>query len=539
VRDRRAWAYGWVGVVSVALAASGCGWLLGLDEFVDAPPVVDGQGGSGGGCEPREAVGCYEGPAGTEGVGICAAGTRTCNADGTGYGACEDQATPAAETCANPADEDCDGHDCVLWARMFGDINNQQVTGMALDREGNIYVTGRFNGTLAFDPAKPLESVGTDDAYLAKLTASGAPLWSKAFPHIHTTGVITDSQGNVILSGVFKGSLSFGGATHETTGDVQEAAFVARFKPDGAFSWSEMYENGEERTYVVSPAVDPSDAVILFGRGYCTQICGLPAERLWLRRYRADGTLDWSKNFPYSDSGGERHATGVTTDSEGNIVLTGSFGGPYGSPSTSFGGPDLTTAGGADAFLVKLTSQGDFVWQRRYGDSDDQRGMAVACDSAGNILVAGTYAGAMQFGNKLLSSAGMDDIFVAKLSGAGGILWARSFGSPEDESVPRLAAQDNGSVVLTARTMGPIDFDGGELDGAGGLEMPLVKLAPDGAHIWSKVFGDAADQVSQAVVVAPGGEVVLAGDAAGAVNLGGIELFSTGGSDVLITRLAR
>jgi hypothetical protein len=87
--------------------------------------------------------------------------------------------------------------------------------------------------------------------------------------------------------------------------------------------------------------------------------------------------------------------------------------------------------------------------------------------------------------------------------------------------------------------MGPIDFDGGELDGAGGLEMPLVKLAPDGAHIWSKVFGDAADQVSQAVVVAPGGEVVLAGDAAGAVNLGGIELFSTGGSDVLITRLAR
>ena len=51
---------------------------------------------------------CYGGPAGTAGVGRCVAGTQTCNGAGTGYGACQGEVQPAAETC-DPADEDCDG----------------------------------------------------------------------------------------------------------------------------------------------------------------------------------------------------------------------------------------------------------------------------------------------------------------------------------------------------------------------------------------------------------------------------------------------
>jgi hypothetical protein len=77
----------------------------------------DGQGSTG--CESDEAclcdpgqpdpIPCYPGPAGTEGVGICAAGSRTCNDDGTSWGACGGFTLPIAEVCGNALDDDCNG----------------------------------------------------------------------------------------------------------------------------------------------------------------------------------------------------------------------------------------------------------------------------------------------------------------------------------------------------------------------------------------------------------------------------------------------
>jgi hypothetical protein len=60
-------------------------------------------------CSPGMTEGCYAGAPGTEGVGNCKAGTRTCNFDGLGWGPCQGQVLPAEELCASGADEDCDG----------------------------------------------------------------------------------------------------------------------------------------------------------------------------------------------------------------------------------------------------------------------------------------------------------------------------------------------------------------------------------------------------------------------------------------------
>ena len=61
-------------------------------------------------CIPGEEISCYTGfPANTEGVGECQAGTRTCNDQGTGYGACLGQVIPQIEICNNNLDENCDG----------------------------------------------------------------------------------------------------------------------------------------------------------------------------------------------------------------------------------------------------------------------------------------------------------------------------------------------------------------------------------------------------------------------------------------------
>ncbi len=84
-------------------------------EETCATPVDDdcdglvNEEGEGCVCTPGETSACYTGPAGTEGVGLCAAGVRTCNAQGNDYGPCVGEVTPAEETCHTPDDDDCDG----------------------------------------------------------------------------------------------------------------------------------------------------------------------------------------------------------------------------------------------------------------------------------------------------------------------------------------------------------------------------------------------------------------------------------------------
>ena len=60
-------------------------------------------------CEVGQTRACYVGPAGTEGVGACHAGTQTCAAGGLAWSGCQGQMMPQPESCASPADEDCDG----------------------------------------------------------------------------------------------------------------------------------------------------------------------------------------------------------------------------------------------------------------------------------------------------------------------------------------------------------------------------------------------------------------------------------------------
>lgn len=67
------------------------------------------EGGAGCVCVPGSTAPCYEGPPGTENVGMCKGGTKTCLADGTGYDACQGQIVPSQDNCGTPDDEDCNG----------------------------------------------------------------------------------------------------------------------------------------------------------------------------------------------------------------------------------------------------------------------------------------------------------------------------------------------------------------------------------------------------------------------------------------------
>jgi hypothetical protein len=137
-----------------------------------------------------------------------------------------------------------------------------------------------------------------------------------------------------------------------------------------------------------------------------------------------------------------------------------------------------------------------------------------------------------------MDSAGMRDIYVAKLSPLGAVVWAQSFGGSGDDSVEDLAVRDaTGEIVMVGFMSESVNFGGPNLDSAGLRDIFLVTLDEAGGHVWSKRFGDAADQFTtntyalntwMSLTLDSTDHIYIAGALLGSVNFGGAAIASAG-----------
>jgi len=123
---------------------------------------------------------------------------------------------------------------------------------------------------------------------------------------------------------------------------------------------------------------------------------------LFVVKYNSSGTKQWTKQLGTSS---KDNATGVATDSSGNVYVTGS----------TEGGMDGTNAGSSDLFVVKYNSSGTKQWTKQLGTSSNDYAKGVATDSSANVYVTGYTYGGLD-GN---TSAGSNDIFVVKYNSDG------------------------------------------------------------------------------------------------------------------------
>jgi hypothetical protein len=210
------------------------------------------------------------------------------------------------------------------------------------------------------------------------------------------------------------------------------------------------------------------------------------------------------------------------------------------SGTADFGGGTLTSAGLSDVFLAKLDANGAHQWSKRFGDASVQSGQAVAVDAAGNVVIAGYFQGSVTFGTTALTTSGGADIFVAKFDMNGAHVWSKKFGSATDDQLGLAVAVDpTGNVLLTGALTGSMAFGGPTLASAGGADVFVAKLdGATGNHVWSKRFGDAGvAQTGRAIAADPMGNVIVAGDIDGTVDFGGGPLAPAGGADAFVVKL--
>ena len=577
-------------LAAVAVASvPACNVILGLDAYIDCPedpscPKPDA--GAGGATSTTSSTTTESG--GTGGMApapTCTDGSRNGNETGVdcGGGACP--ACPDGEGCmvgpdctsivckgnvciapkcndlvknGDETDEDCggakcapcaDGKACVIdgdcesalcangacitpttWAKLFGDAASQGLGALATDALGNTYIAGVYDGTITFPPTSTLTASGSD-VYLAKLDPQGKALWSKTFAAtgtVHITGMAIDALGAVGVVGDITGSINFGdGAVYPTFDAV--VGFAAIFEDDGVLRWSAGLNDGDPFR-LGNIAFDSAGNVLFLASNNCHNC--IDGGQIWLQKRTPSGNILWYK-FLYGASLTVTEVGGLAVDPFDDILIGGAF-----TNSLDLGGGSMTSAGGWDAFVARLHgTNGNIWWQKRYGDAADQHVTDIRSDSDGNIALLGSFAGDITFG-AAHTSAGGNDIFLAKMSTGGTPLWSRSFGDANEQQAARLVVDAANNIVFTGGMSGSVDFGGGALSGGGGIDIPLVKIQSDGTFLWSKVFGDGANQAGAGVGMMPDGDVILGGSVLGSIDIDTGPLTSAGQTDVFVAKIA-
>ena len=519
----------------VVVAASNC--TFGLDLGHNLPDEVDG----GGLCVPGATASCYTGPEATEGVGLCTRGTATCEPDGTRFGACQGEVLPRIEDCATPVDEDCDGlaPPCVgaaLWSKRFG-VGEPGIfqPSLVVDPANNVIVARGLSGSADFGGG-PLTSNGDLDIFIVKLDAAGNHLWSKRFGDLEyqvATALAVDADSNIIMAGIFYGSIDFGGSPLVNIG-TGYTAFIVKLDAAGDHLWSKHCDSAA--MWPPSLAVDGTGNIVMIGEFAGSMDCGGGAltsaggADLFVAKLDAAGDHIWSRRF--GDAAQQDGIQGAV-DSAGNILLGGNFFGQL-----DLGGGALTSAGGADLFIAKLDPEGDHLWSRGFGDADDQWGYGMALDGSANVLITGELDGAVDFGDGPLVNAGNGDAFLAKFDAAGQHVWSKLFGDANTQAGFAVAAEASGNVVATGVFDGQIDFGGGPMLSAGNGDIFLTKLDPNGGHLWSKRFGDSTAQFGWSLATDYGGNTLAMGEFQGTIDFGANPLVSEGGFDIFVAKLS-
>ena len=184
-------------------------------------------------------------------------------------------------------------------------------------------------------------------------------------------------------------------------------------------------------------------------------------------------------------------------------------------------------------------STGKHLWSKGFGDGSHQAAEAVAVDASGNVIVTGNFEGTVDFGGGALTSAGSGDIFVAKFGSDGAHLWSKCFGDGSIKIAYAVVDDASGNVIVTGYIEDTVDFGGGALTSAGGWDIFVAKFGSEGAHLWSKRFGDGSDQAAEAVAVDASGNAMVTGYFDGTVDFGGGALTSAGSFDIFVAKFGR
>jgi Lectin C-type domain/Beta-propeller repeat len=200
----------------------------------------------------------------------------------------------------------------------------------------------------------------------------------------------------------------------------------------------------------------------------------------FIAKYNADGTQAWVKPLGTSDDDG---ALGIRTDSSGNSYVTGITNGSL---------PGNTHQGDFDAFIAKYNADGTQAWVKQLGTSNYDYASGISTDSSGNSYVTGYTNGSLPG----YTNQGDFDVFIAKYKADGTQAWVKQLGTSYSDVAYSISTDSSGNSYVTGYTNGSLPG----YTNQGDFDAFIAKYNADGTQAWVKQFGtsysDVADGIS-------------------------------------------
>jgi hypothetical protein len=323
------------------------------------------------------------------------------------------------------------------WVRRYDGpaSSGDSALAMAMDRSGNIYVTGFSTGN------------GTGRDYTTiKYYPDGDTAWVRRYDGPGNGGdiaygIVVDDLGNVYVTGW----VWVAGADYDYV--------TIKYYPNGDTAWARTYNGpGDNQDQAFAIAVDDSGNVYVTGFSMGTSTNSDYATI----KYLPDGDTAWVRRYNGSGNGDDI-AYGIVVDDSGNVYVTG---------WVWVAGADY------DYATIKYYPNGDTAWVRTYNGPGDSRdwAFALAVDAPENVYVTGRSRG-----------SGTDyDYATIKYYPNGDTAWVRTYNGPGNsgDEAYGIAVDDSGNIYVTGQSWGSgTDYD-----------YATIKYRSNGDTVWVRRY---------------------------------------------------
>jgi len=240
----------------------------------------------------------------------------------------------------------------VLWAQSAQGNYHEMTSGIAVDQEKNVFVTGYYASDSIQFGSTTIHNNGYHDIFITKLDSNGTFLWTSGVGDHYNdwpNAICTDPSGNAYITGYFSSaSITFGMATLINPSVSKKETFIARYNSDGSVGWAKSAGGieSDEATDIASAAGNIyqtgkfNSPTITFG-SYV-----LSAQGSFITRYDTTG------NILYAFDIGESSTNAISTNENGSLNVTGHFS----SDELHFGADTLSCLGGYNIFVARMDS---------------------------------------------------------------------------------------------------------------------------------------------------------------------------------------
>lgn len=326
-----------------------------------------------------------------------------------------------------------DENDNLQWHRTYGGSKDEKAYQLIQTSDNGFAVVGYSKST----DGDLSQNNGFEDVWVLKLDVLGNILWKTTTGFAGTDKgfqIIQTDDGGFFVGGILDVTASAGLGNRKFAAKHAGGDYWAlKLNSSGNIEWRKYF--GGKNTDNCYGIIATSDGYLMIGSSDSTDVDvknNQGSYDFWVIKISKTGTLIWEKSF-----GGDQidQARAITKTNDGNFIIIGD--------TRSANKDVLKNNGGADLWAIKITTNGNLIWQKNYGGASFDVGRSIHKTMDNGFLISGSSRSS---DNEIINK-GQNDAWILKIDENGKQIWQKTIGGTAIDFCYDAIQLSNGNIV--------------------------------------------------------------------------------------------